>query len=106
MLPHPTQVAVKGHIQDIISSLCWLASNQTGGLFWNVKPKLHFLFHIGEQISQHNPYWLHTYQEEDLMGKMVRVGKACASGRSKLQIPAAILSKYRVFLALKWKGFV
>jgi hypothetical protein len=104
-LSRPVRRAIKQHVFDVTRSLCWLSANQEQ-LCWNIKPKLHYLQHLVQQCELHNPLWLHTYQEEDLVGKVVRVARMSASGRSHLMVGETVVNKYRVFLTLVWGGFL
>ena len=107
-LSPPVCRAVSTHIQGLVGALSHLAVGQQalGGLFFNVTPKVHFLVHLGEQAQFHNPLWVTTYQEEDFIGKITRVARMSSSGHTQAQLPSVVIQKYRVLLALMWKGFL
>ena len=103
VLAEEVVVALKRHTAGLLACLTQLSLTQTG-LYFNIVPKHHYMLHLVEQARCLNPTWTHCYGEEDLVGKAVKAAAAASLGHSQEQVAGAVLKRYRVLLALYWKG--
>ena len=80
-----------------------LESLQRGVLNWPIVTKFHALWHIGEAGQFINPRLAWTYQCENVVQKMIRIGKATVSGLGPVLQAQAIMLKYRWVLYIRLK---
>lgn len=66
---------------------------------WQIKPKCHAFLHLPSQGDLINPRFVQVYAEESLMGKVVRVWRACARGPYAPTAQFSVLS--RIFAGLE-----
>ena len=85
------------------TSLCDFYMRKQRMLF-NVTEKAHFAQHIALSTlaSRYNPRFGWTYQDEDYMGKVAQVAKACAKSRGPTKMPAAFIFRWRNRMQLMW----
>ena len=76
---------------------------RSGNFFWLVVPKFHFWFHLAMFARFSNPrtYW--TYQDEDFVGRVARIGASVVRGTGGLKVGRGIMSKYLRVLAMRWQ---
>ena len=72
-------------------------AHASGQCLWAVKPKLHYMCHHFED-ARINPRYLHCFGDEDFVGKMARIGRACSRQTMSLRI----LQRYFMFVAMRW----
>ena len=70
---------------------------------FNLVPKFHYMWHIGEQAVYLNPRVVWVYSNEDWVGRLALIGESC-----RYRLPAAlrsglITSKWSTGLALRFK---
>ena len=80
------------------NSLTNLASDR-GIPRYNFTGKLHVLYHIAEFARFLNPRMTWTYQFEDFMGHMIKLGHACSLGTPGHLIPAKMMQHYMLILS-------
>ena len=60
---------------------------------WQIPPKVHICMHLPSQARLLNPRYTQVYGEEGLMGRVVRVWQASASGPYHATIQKTVLSR-------------
>ncbi len=73
----------------------WLArdSCERGLMYYNLTPKLHFFIHVAEQCALSNAAYSWTYADEDYMGRITKLARACAAGAGPFRLNRALAHK-------------
>ena len=70
-------------------------AGERGDLLWNMTPKFHWLYHLGQRARYMSPRRAACWLDEDYVGKCKKVAHACAPGTPLHQIPSNMLEKMR-----------
>ena len=75
-----------------------------GRKLFHVTEKAHYAQHIALDIktTRYNPRFGWTYQDEDYMGKIAQVARACTASRGALRLSGAFAFRYRNRMHLLW----
>lgn len=84
----------------------WLARDaiEKGLKLWNIVPKLHYLWHIGQQAAFLHPRAGWTYPDEDFVGRIAKLARASTGGIAIDRLGNTIVAKYRRGLYFRWAG--
>ena len=66
-----------------------------GLLLWPVRPKHHWLWHLGQRASFLSPRKAACFLDEDFMGKVKKVMQRCTASLALHKVPGKFLQKYR-----------
>ena len=77
-----------------------------GRFTFNQTFKYHLTAHIGDNCRFENPLKSSEYPYEDLVGKLARVGRACAASAAHTRIGFQIMAKVRRVMALSLASMV
>ena len=83
--------------------MTWLCHNQPR-LLHIVRPKARYFRHLCFEAAYLSPWLLQRYGDGDMVGRLVKMARLAALGRSQKQIPATLVAKYRVLLAMQLQG--
>ena len=75
---------------------CAKLSADAGLNKWPIKPKLHFVAHIADEIKYINPSVVYCYAGESMVGSVTSLAQACLSGLPAHKVPETVCTKYRV----------
>ena len=90
------------HIDSMLVHYNWLsqtcARSIPARILWNIVPKFHHLWHMGQESVWMNPRYSWTYNSEDWVGRLSSIGLSCrhavtAAKRGKLVATAYILGQ-------------
>ena len=70
------------------------ASDQRKDLLFNLVPKLHWLWHLGQKAIFLNPRKGNTMVDEDYVGIFKKIVQACAQGTPSASVSLACMDKY------------
>ena len=81
-LPHDDVAKVRACIDNILYLYSLLANSAVarGVLIWNVVPKFHFLWHLGQKAQYSHPRKGNTMVDEDYVGLIKTVVHSCVLG--------------------------
>ena len=104
--PHlqDSEVALmKRGINMFLSHYQWLSAEAFGNntFQYNVVPKFHFFYHLGEQGEFENPRLSSCYKMEDFIGKICAMAHACCCGTKTHAIPWKVGEKYICLIHLR-----
>jgi hypothetical protein len=77
-----------------------LASDLDQELLFNVAPKFHWLWHLGERSQYIATRRGACFLDEDYVGSIKEVGKNCAAGTQLHEIPNKVVESIRMFKSL------
>ena len=70
-------------------------ADEAGDLLWNMAPKFHWLWHLGQRALFLSPRRGACWIDETFMKRMKRVASASAAGTALHRVPARVMDKYR-----------
>ena len=71
------------------------SADARGVLNWNVVPKFHFLWHLGQKAQYSHPRKGNTMVDEDYVGLIKTVVHSCVWGTDQNNAPLAVAEKIR-----------
>ena len=72
---------------------------ESGQCLYVIRPKVHYMVHHVDDLSNSwNPRFWMTFQDEDMMGKLARLGRKC----HRVTMPLRFLQRYALFMARRW----
>ena len=74
-------------------------AREAGELHFIVRPKAHYVQHLGDQCDLINSRYTSNYAEESLVGKLCKIFRSTANGRYHGRAQTTVLLKYLVYLA-------
>ena len=82
-------------------SMSWMTNNRK--LFY-ITEKAHYVQYIAIDLLQQrfNPRYGWTYQDEDYMGRMAQVAKACMRARGPLRFAVSFIFRWRTVMFIRW----
>ena len=66
---------------------------ESGRKVWSVVNKFHFFYHLAQQCVWCDPKLFWTFQFEDFVGRISKVGHSCLPGTSVLKVSSRIADK-------------
>ena len=89
---------------DRHQSLTLFFMNQ-GPFLFGLTEKAHFTQHLAIDVrdTRFNPRFAWTYSDEDWMGRIASIGKACTRGRGPIRVGAPIVERWRNRMHVAWK---
>jgi hypothetical protein len=78
------------------------ASFCRGLLQWQIVPKFHYFWHVGQQAMWLHPDLVHNYGFEDFMGKIKLICASCTHGMAPAKLVGSATEKYSVYVGLRW----
>ena len=69
---------------------------------WNVVPKMHMLWHWSRQCQYIHPRDTGTYMDEDFVGIIKEICRACTGGMAIPRLPGTVMRKYAQGCLLRW----
>ena len=103
-----TRAASDACLTATISALLeytWLARDAINRnmYLWNVVPKFHYWYHVAQQCRFFNPSYGWTFRDEDLMGRIARIGHSCIFGAGGLRMGETLFLKYLLGIFVRFK---
>ena len=94
------------HLDAFLASWTWLGGQceLRKEVNYNMTPKFHVLYHIGEEAYYNNPRTHSTYQDEDYVGLISDAMLACLCGISLSKVSEKLVHKYLRGLSIRWKS--
>ena len=96
-LPLPVAKRFAQTILDLLREYSKLANwaDAESKLLFNLAPKFHWLFHMGDRAAYLNPRRGCTMVDEDYVGKLKDLVAACAPGCEAHTVPIKVMERYR-----------
>ena len=92
-LPDDKAIELQQHVIDVLakySALCHIAQERRD-LLWNMTPKFHWLYHLGQRSHFLCPRRGACWIDEDYVNKCKCVAQACSAGTPLHLIPPKIV---------------
>ena len=70
-------------------------ADELGLLLWPMRPKFHWLWHLGQRARYISPRRAACFLDEDYLGKLKKVLAHCTPGLALHKVPAKFLARYR-----------
>jgi len=96
-LPMDKVATFRDHIDGFLQNYTLLANDadSRGLLRWNIAPKFHYLWHLGEISKYLNPRRGNTMMDEGFVGVIKEIVRACAHGTESHNVPRSVVYNYR-----------
>ena len=78
-------------------------ANKSGKTQWAVRPKLHYVDHIGRNAKWMSPKALWAYRGEPMVGSISALAASCLRNTAPHQVPIAVCAKYTLAKHLQFK---
>ena len=103
MLPIARVHSFRNAIDVFLANYTWLAacSDARGQLLFNVTPKFHWLWHLGERSMYLHPRRAACMIDEDFVGVMKEVVRASSAGTKGHKVQMTVCDKYRFGMAYR-----
>ena len=72
-----------------------------GRRLWNVVPKFHYWWHAAVFSKDSNPRAGWVFRDEDLVGRVTKIGHSCTFGTHSMYINVPVIHKYREAMSLR-----
>ena len=97
LLPEDDAILLAHHVDNVLVKYSLLANwaDKEGHVLFNVAPKHHYLWHMGQQAKYLNPRKANTMLDETFMGVCKDLAKSCAHGSDANTIHLKCVEKYR-----------
>ena len=105
MFPDADAILLARHVDKVLVKHSLLANwaDTEGHLLFDVAPKHHVLWHMGQQARYLNPRESNTMLDETFMGVIKDLAKSCSHGSDAHRIHLNAVEKYRRALHLYFK---
>ena len=85
------------HIDGLLMNYTILANDADakGLLLWNLAPKFHFLWHMGQRSAYLNPRRGNTMIDESFVGVVKEIVRSCVHGTEPHKVPMSVMANYQ-----------
>ena len=88
-------------IQGCLQHYVWLQGHVAKDCLFQLVPKFHWAYHLGQMCNYQNPKTFWTYRQESWVGSMATVAHSCSHGTKNTKLSESFSEKYLLGLQLR-----